>query len=152
MRLFLLLAGLIWVVPALSDTATVIEGTRVNLRSGKLDTYRVVKALEPGTELEVLRQEQTYVQVKTSEGEIGWLPLRLVKISVTPAATESPTQLEIPSTQPVPAEHTQSQLASNRESLWVFVGVGLGGLIVGVVLGVAGLWIYYRKKLNGLRI
>ena len=152
MRLFLLLAGLIGALPAAADTATVVEGARVNLRSGKLDTYRVVKALESGTELEVLRQEQTYVQVKTSEGDIGWLPLRLVKISVAPTAVVPPPKPEMATTETPQAEHTQNQLPGNSVSPWVIVGVGLGGLILGVALGMAGLWTYYRKKLNGLRI
>ncbi len=152
MRLFLLLAGLIGALPVWADTATVVEGTRVNLRSGKLDTYRVVKALEPGTELEVLRQERTYVQVKTSEGDIGWLPLRLVKISAAPTPVVPMPKLETPTTATPQAEHTQNQITGNNLSLWLVLAVGLGGLIVGVVLGVAGLWTYYRKKLNGLRI
>lgn len=152
MRLFLLLAGLIGALPAVADTATVAEGARVNLRSGKLDTYRVVKALEPGTELEVLRQEQTYVQVKTSEGDIGWLPLRLVRISVAPTAVAPPPKPETATTETPQAEHIQNQITENSLSPWIVVAVGLVGLIVGVVLGMAGLWTYYRKKLNGLRI
>ena len=55
---------LIWALPGLADTATVVEGARVNLRSGKTDTYRVVRALEPGVEIEVLRQEQALSRLK----------------------------------------------------------------------------------------
>jgi len=153
MKVFSLLALLIWALPALADTATVVEGTRVNLRSGKLDTYRVVKALEPGTEVEVLRQDQTYVQVKTSEGDVGWLPLRLVKISATsPAPLTTPPSLEVKKTELAETEIKQSQNAESATSIWMLVGVGLGGLGLGSLLGMGGLWAYYRKKLNGLRI
>jgi len=155
MRVFSLIALLMWVLPALADTATVVEGTRVNLRSGKLDTYRVVKALEPGTEVEVLRQEQTYVQVKTHEGDVGWLPLRLVKITPAPPKQTEPKQ-SIEEQKPE-IDKTQTELKQRRNpedaaSNWMLIGVGFGGLVLGILLGMGGLQAYYRKKLNGLRI
>lgn len=155
MRVFSLIALLIWALPTLADTATVVEGTRVNLRSGKLDTYRVVKALEPGTEVEVLRQEQTYVQVKTHEGEVGWLPLRFVKITVmppkppVPASTLEELKTEIAKAQ---AGLKQSRNPGDAASFWMLIGAALGGLVLGILLGMGGLQAYYRKKLNGLRI
>ena len=155
MRIYSLIALLMWVLPALADTATVVEGTRVNLRSGKLDTYRVVKALEPGTEVEVLRQEQTYVQVKTSEGDVGWLPLRLVKIVPAPPKQTAPDptleelKAEVAKAQ---AELKQSRNPVDAASVGMLIGVGLGGLVLGILLGMGGLQAYYRKKLNGLRI
>ncbi|MBT9612327.1 MAG: hypothetical protein IV108_03565 [Burkholderiales bacterium] len=155
MKVFLITALLIWAFPALANTATVVEGTRVNLRSGKLDTYRVVKALEPGTEVEVLRQEQTYVQVKTSEGDVGWLPLRLVKITVAQPAPPAPTPVSAP--EAVNAEIAQAERKQRHDpeyvfSVWMIVGVGVGGLVLGILLGMGSLQAYYRKKLNGLRI
>jgi len=155
MRVFSLITLLIWALPALADTATVVEGTRVNLRSGKLDTYRVVKALEPGTVVEVMRQEQAYVQVKTSEGEVGWLPLRFVKITPTPpkqtvpAPTIEQLKAEIAKAQ---AELKQSNNPGYVVSFEMLIGAGLGGLVLGILLGMGGLQAYYRKKLNGLRI
>lgn len=155
MRVFSLITLLIWVLPALADTATVVEGTRVNLRSGKLDTYRVVKALEPGTVVEVMRQEQAYVQVKTSEGEVGWLPLRFVKITPTlpkqtvPAPTIEALKAEMAKAQ---AELKQSSNPGYVVSFEMLIGAGLGGLVLGILLGMGGLQAYYRKKLNGLRI
>ena len=155
MRVFSLIALLIWALPGLADTATVVEGARVNLRSGKTDTYRVVRALEPGVEIEVLRQEQAYVQVKTREGDVGWLPLRFVKINVTPPTPPVPA----PSLEALKAEIAQAQVELNQSrdpgyvvSVWMLIGVGLGGLVLGILLGMGGLQAYYRKKLNGLRI
>lgn len=153
MRIFSLIALLIGALPALADTATVVEGARVNLRSGKLDTYRVVKALEPGTEVEVLRQEQAYVQVKTDEGDVGWLPLRLVKIMVSPPAPPVPAPTrDAPKAEIAHAQVEQSRNPGEPASIWMLMGAGLGGLVLGLLLGIAGLHAYYRKKLNGLRI
>lgn len=155
MKVLMLLLGLVWALPVLADTATVVEGTRVNLRSGKLDTYRVVKALEPGTEVEVLRQEQAYVQVKTREGDVGWLPLRFVKITPAPPKQMAPNpsleelKTEIAKAQ---AELKQSRNPGETAPVGMFIGVGLGGLVLGILLGMGGLQAYYRKKLNGLRI
>ncbi|MEK6663748.1 MAG: SH3 domain-containing protein [Pseudomonadota bacterium] len=155
MRVFSLIALLIWALPGLADTATVVEGARVNLRSGKTDTYRVVRALEPGVEIEVLRQEQAYVQVKTREGDVGWLPLRFVKINVTPPTPPLPApSLEALKTEiaQAQAELKQSRNPGYAASVWMLIGVGLGGLVLGILLGMGGLQAYYRKKLNGLRI
>lgn len=156
MKVFSLIALLALSLPALADTATVVEGTRVNLRSGKYDTYRVVKALEPGTEVEVLRQEQTYVQVKTKEGDVGWLPLRLV--IVTPAPTRQQTEPK-PSIEELKAEIAKAQAELKQSHnpgevvpIWMLIGIGLGGMVLGILLGIGGLQAYYRKKLNGLRI
>lgn len=155
MKVLMLLLGLVWALPVLADTATVVEGTRVNLRSGKLDTYRVVKALEPGTEVEVMRQEQAYVQVKTREGDVGWLPLRFVKITPAPPKQMAPNpsleelKAEIAKAQ---AELKQSRNPGEAAPVGMFIGVGLGGLALGILLGMGGLQAYYRKKLNGLRI
>ncbi len=155
MKVLMLLLGLVWALPVLADTATVVEGTRVNLRSGKLDTYRVVKALEPGTEVEVLRQEQAYVQVKTREGDVGWLPLRFVKVTPAPPKQMAPNpsleelKTEIAKAQ---AELKQSRNPGEAAPVGMLIGIGLGGLVLGILLGMGGVQAYYRKKLNGLRI
>lgn len=157
MKIFLTLALLIYALPSWAETAKVVEGARVNLRSGKFDTYRVIKALEPGTEVEVLRQEQGYVQVKTEEGDIGWLAQRLVKISpaLPKSATTSPAldelKAEIAKAQ-AELQQVRNSNPSAPASIGLLIGIGLGGLGLGILLGMGGLWAYYRKKLNGLRI
>ena len=158
MRIFPLIFMLFWSLPGWADTATVVNGTRVNLRSGKTDTYRVIKALEPGTELTVLVEERTYAQVKTAEGDVGWLPLRMLKI--TPAPPSKPKLAEPdPTIQTLQAEvaAAQAELKQSRGDqvglpLWIVVSAGLGGLVLGILLGMSGLQAYYRKRLHGLRI
>ena len=158
MRIFTLIFVLFWALPSWADTATVVSGMRVNLRSGKTDTYRVIKALEPGTELTVLLEERTYAQVKTAEGDVGWLPLRMLKITPTPppkpkAAAPDPTiqtlQAEVAAAQ---AELQQSRSQQVGLPLWIAVSAGVGGLVLGILLGMSGLQAYYRKRLHGLRI
>lgn len=163
MKIFTILALLLWALPTLADTATVVEGTRVNLRSGKSDIATVVKALEPGTTMEVLRQEQSYVQVKTQEGDTGWLPLRFVKITPSPKPAATNAKLTPPNPPSVELEAeaekekaqaalVQSQSPTDAYSFEMCIGMGLVGLIAGILLGVGGLQAYYRRKLNGLRI
>ena len=155
MRIFLLVATLVWGIPALADTATIVEGAPVKLRSGKYDTYRVVKALDPGTVVEILKQEKSYVQVKTAEGEIGWLPLRFVKIAVPlPPPQESVAASDPQKTEAVPApvEMKPNVKTQYVVSLWALIGIGSAGLLSGILLGMGAMLAHYRKKLNGLRI
>ena len=154
MRIFLLVATLIWGIPALADTATIVEGARVNLRSGKLDTYRVVKALDPGTVVEILKQEQSYVQVKTAEGDVGWLSRRFVKIAVPPSSLEPVAAPDMQKTEVVqaPVDIKPNVKTQYVVSFWALIGIGSAGLLSGILLGMGGMLAYYRKKLNGLRI
>jgi len=155
MRIFSLIALLILSLPSLADSATVIDGTRVNLRSGKADTYRVIKSLEPGTQVEILRDENGYVHVKTSAGETGWLPVRMLKFDARPAQSSKPDpQLVI-----LHAElaQTRADLAKSQRqqvgfTTWVVAGAAFGGLALGVLLGMGGLQAYYQRRLKGLRI
>lgn len=160
MRILVLLLGLFSVSASVADTATVVHGTRVNLRSGKTDTYRVIKALEPGTELQVLRLERAYVQVKTEDNEVGWLPLRLVRIN-TAAPAAAPEIKPVPDVtvqalrneiQSAQRELKQIQTPQTQASWWMIVVAGVAGLLVGIAIGMAGLQAYYRKRLHGLRI
>ena len=157
MRVFSLIFILFWALPGWADTATVVNATRVNLRSGKTDTYRVIKALEPGTELAVLHEERTYAQVKTAEGDVGWLPLRMIKI--TPTSPPKPQAQPDPTIQALQAQvaAAQAELKQSRSQqvglpLWIAVSAGLGGLVLGILLGMSALQAYYRKRLHGLRI
>lgn len=154
MRIFLLVATLVWGIPALADTATIVEGAPVKLRSGKFDTYRVVKALDPGTVVEILKQEQSYVQVKTAEGEVGWLSLRFVKIAVPPSSLEPVAAPDMQKTEVVqaPVDIQPNGKTQYVVSFWALIGIGSAGLLSGILLGIGGLLAYYRKKLNGLRI
>lgn len=155
MRNFFFIVLLTLTLPSWADTATVIEGTRVNLRSGKADTYRVIKSLEPGTKVEIIRDENGYVHVKTATGETGWLPERMLKYDPRVADPDEPS----PQLTALQAElsQTQADLAKSKRqqvgyTSWVVVSAGLGGFILGVLLGMGGLQVYYQRRLKGLRI
>lgn len=155
MRVFVLIAIWAWASTCLADIATIIEGTRVNLRSGRADTYRVIKSLAPGTRVEILHDENGYVQVKTDAGDVGWLPMRMLKIEPPQLQNNKPDpkiallQAELEKAR---AELSQSPNDQNKSSPWVLFGLGLGGVILGVLLGMGGLQAYYHKRLKGLRI
>jgi len=155
MRVFSLIVLLILSLPSLAETAIVIDGTRVNLRSGRADTYRIIKSLEPGTKVEILRDESGYVRVKTANGDVGWLPERMLKYEPNPARSNEPDpQLAVLQTE---LNHVRADLAkSQRQQVgftsWVVVGIGFGGLALGVLLGMGGLQAYYQRRLKGLRI
>lgn len=154
MRIFLLVATLVWGIPALADTATIVEGAPVKLRSGKFDTYRVVKALDPGTVVEILKQEKSYVQVKTAEGDVGWLSRRFVKIAVPPSSLEPVAAPDMQKTEVVqaPVDIKPNVKTQYVVSFWALIGIGSAGLLSGILLGMGGMLAHYRKKLNGLRI
>lgn len=155
MRVFILIAFSAWASTCLADIATIIEGTRVNLRSGRADTYRVIKSLPPGTRVEILHDENGYVQVKTEAGDVGWLPMRMLKIVPPPPPNSIPDpklallQAELEKAR---AELAQSPNEQNNPSPWLLLSLGLGGLVLGVILGIGGLQAYYQKRLKGLRI
>jgi len=155
MRVFSLISMLLLSLPSLAETAIVIDGTRVNLRSGRADTYRVIKSLEPGTKVEILRDENGYVHVKTSGGDVGWLPERMLKYEPSPTHPNEPDpQLAILQTElsQARADLAQSQRQQVGFTRWVVASAGLGGLALGVLLGVGALYAFYQRRLKGLRI
>lgn len=155
MRIFSFIALLALSLQSSADTATVVDGTRVNLRSGKADTYRVIKSLEPGTKVEILRDENGYVRVKIASGETGWLPERMLKYDPRAADPSEPN----PQLTALQAELSQARTdldKSKRQQVGhsnaMVASAALGGLILGVLLGMLGLQAYYQKRLKGLRI
>ena len=157
MRIFILISLLLLAFPSWAepDTAVVIEGTRVNLRSGRADTYRIIKSLEPGTRVEVVREESGYMQVKTSSGETGWLPSRMLKVEESKAESETsgPTAMDLQAEiTKLRTELVQSQKQQPRPASGMLWWVWLAGLVTGVLVGMGGLRAYYLKRLKGLRI
>ena len=155
MRVFVISLMLFWATTCVADMATVVEGTRVNLRSGRAETYRVIKSLEPGTQVEILHDENGYVHVKTEAGDVGWLPMRMLKIIPAPPPRGAPDpkvaqlQAELDKAR---AELAQNPETQTRASPLLLLGLGFGGICFGVLLGVGGLQVYYQKRLKGLRI
>lgn len=155
MRVLSLIALLILATPSCADMATVIDGTRVNLRSGRAETYRIIKSLEPGTKVEIVQDDNAYVHVKTAAGDLGWLPARMLKIETSAAPANAPDpkiaglQAELAQ---ISAQLVQSQGRQQGLASWVVASIGLGGLMLGVLLGMGGLQAYYQRRLKGLRI
>jgi len=159
MRVLLLICMLAWALPSLADTATIAEGTRVNLRSGRAETYRIIKSLEPGTKVEIVNDDNGYVHVKTAAGDVGWLPTRMLKMETNMVHASAPdpdadpkiASLQAELTQ-VSAELVQSQSRQKGLPTWVVASIGLGGLVFGILLGMGSLQAYYQRRLKGLRI
>lgn len=158
MRIFLFALLLAWALPGLAQNATVADGTHVNLRAGKADTYRVIRVLSPGTPVEIVEITQDMAKVKTREGETGWLPARLLVMA--PMDTPAPPQAaaEVPASQPpaVATAHPESKAeetpASAGDIPWRLLLVGALCFLVGAAVGIGLHEAYYRKRLNGLRI
>jgi uncharacterized protein YgiM (DUF1202 family) len=154
-RIFSLIVLLIASAPSLAQTAAVIDGTRVNLRSGRADTYRVIKSLEPGTQVEIMHDENGYVHVKTAAGDVGWVPERMLKYAASNANASEPDP-RLASLQ-AELDQARAQLAQSPRqpagfTPWTLAGVGLGSLLFGALLGMGGLQAYYQRRLKGLRI
>lgn len=166
MRVFLLLALLLFSLTAAAGTAVVVDNVRANLRSGKSENYRVIGVLTPSSQVEVLQVDGEYAQVKTDEGLTGWVAARLLKMQpdATPAkpakADACETELGVIKQQLEDAEaqlaqaqaeqQTQSQPASDPQAKYTWVT--LGALALGIIIGMLLRERHYRKRLQGLRI
>lgn len=80
MRVFSLVALLLWSGLAFAEGAVVIDGVHANLRAGKTEAYRVIRVLPPNTPLQVLQIDKDYAEVRTADGDVGWLPVRLLTL------------------------------------------------------------------------
>lgn len=113
MRVFSLVALLLWSGLAFAEGAVVIDGVHANLRAGKTEAYRVIRVLPPNTPLQVLRIEKDYAEVRTAAGEVGWLPVRL--LTVFPGSTPAdvaPQQADPPPRTAAATGHDQNAAAS----------------------------------------
>jgi SH3 domain protein len=163
MKIFLFLAMLIWGGVASAQTALVTDAARVNMRSGKAENYRVIRVLPPSTEVQIFETESDYAKVKTSDGETGWVLLKLLTISKTDAENAAQNQAAL--------EAAQKELVTTRVELAnlhreeeqklnqpkgslpdSFLLLIFGAFAGGVVIGIMTIRAYYRKRLHGLRI
>lgn len=159
MRIFLFALLLGWALPGIAQNATIAEGTHVNLRAGKTDNYRVIRVLSPGTPVEILEITQDMAKAKTKEGEIGWLPARLLIMPpmddhppTTPATTAAPAA-EQPSPMAAHADAGMEEQQTQRGDIpWRLLLVGALCFVIGAAVGIGLHEAYYRKRLNGLRI
>lgn len=157
MRIFLFALLLGWALPGIAQNATVAEGTHVNLRAGKTDNYRIIRVLSPGTPVEILEILQDMAKAKTREGDIGWLPARLLIVepmdnhppAPAPAATPAAEAPSPPGTHDQKMDETPAQV---RDIPWRLLLIGGLCFVIGAVVGIGLHEAYYRKRLNGLRI
>lgn len=159
MRVFLLAFLLGLAPPLLAQTATVAEGSHVNLRAGKTDAYRILRVLPPGTRVEILEQEGQVARVRIASGETGWLPARFLTLeppgtqpaarpSAQPPAQPSAGPPAVPA--PAPAAPSAPPHSEASDTSWLLAGAL--GFLIGAGVGIALHEAYYRKRLNGLRI
>lgn len=147
---------------AWAQSAIVADNVRANLRSGKAENYRVIRVLPAKTQVEVLATEQDYAKVRTGDGQVGWLLVKLLKDEDTDPSAQAPEALEAAQHQ-LSAAHdelarVQGELERERNrprgepALIVLVATAFGALAAGIALGMLILQGYYRKRLHGLRI
>ena len=154
MRIFLFALLLAWALPGLAQNATVAEGTHVNLRAGKTDNYRVIRVLAPHTPVEIIEIDKDMANVKTREGESGWLPARLLIVEpmdMHPATAQEANPAPESPTAPIAQESKPEEAPVSGNFPWMLL-VGALCFIVGTLVGVGAHEAYYRKRLNGLRI
>lgn len=87
-------SALVLANPSFSQTGYVTDDFKVMLRTGPSVGNKIVKSLSSGTKLEVMRDDagKGHSQVKTTEGEIGYILTRF--ISNTPSARNRVRRLE----------------------------------------------------------
>ena len=76
LRLFTLTLFLTVCLPSLSSSATLyVSDTTVeaNLRTGTQQENRIIALLRPGTQLEVLSEEDGWAEVTLADGRTGWI-------------------------------------------------------------------------------
>jgi SH3 domain protein len=126
LRSLLLLLALCLTVDAHSATtaAYVAQGAKAELKSGLSKSDKVIRALEPGTPLTVVKKNAKlgYTKVQTANGEAGWLPSRLLTSEAPPPPpAEAPVAaVEIPAKSPqqlqAELEHLQTELQAVRQA------------------------------------
>lgn len=81
MRFFILLLLGWWTISAAAEQASIVDGVRANMRSGKSSQHPVVGVATPSDRLEVLVMEKHHVRVRTQDGVEGWVPRRLIQLA-----------------------------------------------------------------------
>lgn len=72
--------------PATAEkTIGTITGNLVNVREGTSTNHTIISQVPKGTIIDVVKQEKGWVQVKLSDGRIGWVADWLISISSAPA-------------------------------------------------------------------
>jgi SH3 domain protein len=77
---------LVLATAATAETRYVSDELVITLRTGKANTYQILRTLHSGTSLEVLEQSDKYARVRTTDGLEGWVLAQY--LTDTPIARE----------------------------------------------------------------
>lgn len=100
----------------------VAQGGSVELKSGLGKKDPIIKSLDPGTPLTVLKKipKIGYAQVKLADGVSGWVPLRVITAEAPPPGVKPETVAEAPVRTPqqlqAELEHLQTELQAVRQA------------------------------------
>ena len=79
---------------AASNIGWVRGNIRLNLRSGAGTQFKILEGVETGDELAVLSTGESWTQVKTAEGKIGWIPAGYLETEPPPTLRLSMLEAE----------------------------------------------------------
>ena len=121
--LFLLALSMPLAGETAANTLYVAPGATAELKTGLSKQDKVVRTLEPGTALTVLKKNAKlgYAKVQTASGEAGWLPSRVLTTQAPPPPAAPPaTAAEVPakSAQQLQAEldNLQTEMQAIRQA------------------------------------
>lgn len=65
--------------PTVQDQTLVVDAEALNLRAGPSTTTEVLRALPQGTVVAEAARTGNWVQVRTADGEVGWMSARYLR-------------------------------------------------------------------------
>lgn len=69
----LILLLVVFVSPAIAETVYVTNNLQIGLHADKTTDSPIIKVMASGTPLEVIKAEDKTTNVRTAEGEVGWI-------------------------------------------------------------------------------
>jgi SH3 domain protein len=89
---------------------------RVNMRAGPGLQYKILKMLSSGEEVTRLASNEEWVQVRTSGGKVGWLPLGYLSKTPPPSVALPEVQAKLTQAQ-TRIEELDSKLATQTSAI-----------------------------------
>lgn len=86
MRIVLTTLLLLFATAAMAQTRYVDDNLTITMRTGKANTFKIVRTLKSGAVLEVLEEDGEYTRVRASDGAEGWVLTQY--LSNTPIAKQ----------------------------------------------------------------
>lgn len=98
-----------------SHTRYVTDQLAITMRSGKSNQHRIIRSLPSGTRLRILTMQDDYSQVKTEEGETGWVLTRYLDNEPVARSVLPPLQKRLEVLETQNKELTQQLKETTRE-------------------------------------